>query len=216
MTKFGRLNNTHPHSWSFLDQPLVNGKFFGGESSRGLGGELSWLSPLPWFVELIGSATMAAGECCARSFYGGQDPGVEGIDDLLYTTALKQFFPLGSEVSLLWGLSGQFGPNPTGLGNRTEIYGTDIFLRWRPVDSMNRMAVSLQAELMLRRRQIPRDASFVALVKIFRKNLYVKKKLGIFGARRNGAIRRSWNPIYWGRCVGGGSARARCGRVGRR
>lgn len=34
---FGRLNPSHPHSWNFLDQALVSGKFFGGEGSRGLG-----------------------------------------------------------------------------------------------------------------------------------------------------------------------------------
>lgn len=157
MTQFGRLNPTHPHSWSFLDQPLVNGKFLGGESSRGLGAEVSWLSPLPWFVELVGSATHATGECCARSFYGGEDLGVEVPGDLLYTTAVKQFFPFGTEISLMWGLSGQFGPNPSGQGNRTEIYGTDIYLRWRPVDSVDRTAVSLQAEAMVRRRQVPGD-----------------------------------------------------------
>ena len=31
LTRFGRLNSTHPHAWDFTDQPLVNGRFFGGE-----------------------------------------------------------------------------------------------------------------------------------------------------------------------------------------
>ena len=155
LTRFGRLNPTHPHSWKFVDQPLVLGKFFGPEGSRGLGAELGWLVPLPWFAELIGSATMADGACCARSFFGGRDLGVEGPQDLLYTVALKQFFPLGPSWSLLWGLSGQFGPNPSGPHNRTEIYGTDLYLRLRPVTSPVRASLSLQAEAMLRRRQIP-------------------------------------------------------------
>src|SRR5690606_29631704 len=57
-TRFGRINATHPHQWSFVDQPLIIGKFFGSEGSRGLGAELSWLAPLPWYVELVGSVTM--------------------------------------------------------------------------------------------------------------------------------------------------------------
>ena len=158
LTRFGRINATHPHAWDFLDQPLVSGKFFGSESSRGLGAELSWLAPLPWFVEVIASATDPTGECCARSFFGAQDPGIDAPEELLATTALKQVFPLGEDVSLMWGVSAQFGPNPTGQGNRTEIYGTDLYLRWRPVDNPGRMSLSLQVEAMVRQRQVPGDS----------------------------------------------------------
>lgn len=157
LTQFGRLNATHPHSWSFVDQPIVNGKFFGSEGSRGLGTELSWLSPLPWYVDVIGAVTMADGECCARSFYGGDNLGVRTPADLLYTTRVEQFFPLSDTLSLLWGISAQFGPNSTGLGNRSEIYGTDLYLRYRPLQSTSRMALSLQLEGMLRTRQVPDD-----------------------------------------------------------
>jgi len=155
LTKMGRLNPTHPHSWHFVDQPLVNGKFFGGEGSRGLGAEASWLLPLPWFTELIASTTMADGACCARSFYGGQNLGVDGLADLLYTVRLEQFFEITPSFSALFGVSSQFGPNPTGAGNRTEIYGSDLYLRWRPVNNPQRRSVSLQVEAMQRRRQIP-------------------------------------------------------------
>ncbi len=155
LTRFGRLNPTHPHSWSFVDQPITHGKFFGGEGSRGLGAELSWLAPLPWYAEVIGSVNNADGACCARSFYGGQNPGVTDPTDLLYTTALKQFFPLGPDFSLFWGASAQFGPNPTGQGNRTEIYGTDLYLRYRPTQAQGVTHVSWQTEALVRQRQVP-------------------------------------------------------------
>lgn len=157
LTRFGRINTMHPHAWSFADQPLVSGKLFGSEGSRGLGAELSWLSPLPWYAELMLSAGDAAGECCARSFFGAEDLGVRAVDDLLYTAALKQCFPFGADWSLAWGLSGQFGPNATGNANRTAIYGTDLYLRYRPVGSTSRTAVSLTVEAMLRSRQVPDD-----------------------------------------------------------
>ncbi len=158
LTRFGRINPTHPHTWSFVDQPLVVGKFLGSEGSRGLGLELSWLAPLPWYVEVVGSMTDAAGECCARSFLGGRDLGIEGIDDFLYTLAIKQFFPFGRNWSLMWGLSGQFGPNSSGQGNRTEIYATDLYLRYRPVGSPERVHLSLTLEGMYRVRQVPDDS----------------------------------------------------------
>jgi len=158
LTPFGRINATHPHSWSFLDQPLVIGKFLGPDGSRGIGAEVSWLAPLPWYVELVGDMTDAAGDCCARSFLGGDDLAIRGVRDFLYTVAVKQFFPFGPAWSLSWGLSGQFGPNATGPGNRTEIYGTDLYLRYKPVGSPEQASLSLQTEGLLRVRQVPGDS----------------------------------------------------------
>ncbi len=155
LTRFGRINATHPHSWNFADQPITNGKFFGGEGSRGLGAELSWLAPTPWFAELVVSANEAVGVCCARTFYGSDDLGINGIEDFLYTAALKQFFPFNDDLSLLLGLSGQFGPNSSGNGNRSELYGYDLYLRYRPVDSELRRSLTLQSEGMFRSRQYP-------------------------------------------------------------
>ena len=156
LTRMGRLNATHPHSWSFVDQPIVNGTLLGSEGSRGSGVELSWLSPLPWYAELIGSATDAGGECCAKSFLGANDLGVNSISDFVYTVGLRQFFDLSSDLGLAWGMTTQQGPNSTGNGNRTEIYLTDLYLRYRPVGHPQRMALSWTFEGMLRRRQIPR------------------------------------------------------------
>ncbi|MCB9542976.1 MAG: zinc-regulated TonB-dependent outer membrane receptor, partial [Myxococcales bacterium] len=157
LTRFGRHNATHPHAWHFADQPLVNGKFFGGEGSRGLGVELSWLSPLPWYVELVASATHATGECCARSFHGGDALPIETPADLLYTTAIKQFFALGPALSLAWGLSAQLGPNSTGQGNRTEIYGTDLYLHFRRPTDPDRASLALLVEALYRTREVPFD-----------------------------------------------------------
>lgn len=157
LTRFGRLNATHPHAWHFVDQPFALGRVFGGEGNRGLGVEISWLSPLPWYVELVASATDAAGEATARSFFGGQDLGVETPLDLQYTTAVKQFFALSDNWSLFWGLSAAFGPNPTGRANRSEVYGTDIYLKWRPITYQSYEEVSFQSEWLYRRRQVPED-----------------------------------------------------------
>ncbi|MBC7542749.1 MAG: zinc-regulated TonB-dependent outer membrane receptor [Candidatus Sericytochromatia bacterium] len=155
LTRFGRLNATHPHAWDFADQPLVNGKFFGGEGNRGLGTEVSWLSPLPWYLELAGSLTDATGAATARSFYGSQNLGVNGVGDLELCTLIKQFFPLSEDLSVAWGMSGAFGPNPTGRSNRSEIYGTDLYIKYRPISGENVSIVSLTTEAMVRRRQVP-------------------------------------------------------------
>lgn len=155
LTRFGRINATHPHAWDFADQPLAIGRVFGAEGSRGLGAELSWLLPLPWSVEWAVSASGAAGAGTNRSFYGGDDLGVRGPADLLYISALKQFFELSSDWSALWGLSGAFGPNSSGRANRTEVYGTDFFLKYRPIRTASTSEVRWQTELVHRRRQVP-------------------------------------------------------------
>lgn len=157
LTRFGRVNPTHPHAWDFADQPLAIGRVFGGEGNRGLGAEVSVLLPLPWYVELVGSATGAAGEATARSFYGAQDLGVDSPLDFQYTAAIKQFFPLSDDWSLAWGLSYAGGPNPTGRTNRSEVFGTDLYLKLRPVRSSRGTMVALQTEWLYRRRQVPGD-----------------------------------------------------------
>ncbi len=157
LTRFGRLNATHPHAWDFVDQPLAIGRVFGGEGNRGLGAELSWLSPLPWYVELLGSVTEAGGEGTARSFFGGEDPGVEKPTDFQVTFAAKQFFELSDDWSLMWGLSYAGGPNSSGHDNRSEVYGTDLYLKYRPITTGSHTIVTLQAEWLYRRRQVPGD-----------------------------------------------------------
>ena len=155
ITRFGRINTIHPHAWDFVDQPFALGRVFGGEGNRGLGTELSWLSPLPWYVELVGSVTDASGEGTARSFYGADDLGVHSPFDLQYTAGLKQFFPLGDDWSLAWGLSGASGPNPLGRDNRSEVYGTDLYLKWRPISFQSEQFVALHTEWFYRRRKVP-------------------------------------------------------------
>jgi hypothetical protein len=157
LTRFGRINNTHPHAWHFVDQPFAIGRVFGGEGNRGLGLEASWLAPLPWYTELVLSATDAGGEATARSFLGASGFEPASVLDLQLTSALKQFFELTPEWSLLAGVSVANGPNNTGHDNRTDVYGVDLFLRYRPTAGEDPTVLSLQTEWLYRRRQVPGD-----------------------------------------------------------
>lgn len=157
LTRFGRINPTHPHTWEFVDAPFILGKFMGGEGNRGLGAEVSWLTPLPWYGELILSETEAQGEATARSFYGPTDLGVRSPADVQTTAAFQQFFPLSRDFALNWGLSAATGPNPTGRANRSDLFGTDLYLKYRPLEGGSPTIVSWTTELMARRRQVPND-----------------------------------------------------------
>ncbi|XXF81624.1 zinc-regulated TonB-dependent outer membrane receptor [Myxococcaceae bacterium GXIMD 01537] len=157
LTRFGRINSTHPHTWDFVDQPFAIGRVFGGEGNRGLGTELSWLTPLPWYVEAVGSITDPVGASTARSFFGSEDLRILSPLDLQLTGALKQFFPLSDDWSLMWGLSTAIGPNPSGYRNYTNIFGTDVYLKYRPITGASNTSLALQAEVFYRRRQVPDD-----------------------------------------------------------
>lgn len=155
--RFGKLNATHLHAWHFLDQPLVNGKFLGSEGARGLGAEISWLAPTPFYLEFVGAVSHPEGSCCARSFDGDDHEEIRKFGDFLYLAAAKSTFAFGPSWSLSWGASALMGPNTSGPGNRSAIWGSDLYLRFKPVNSTRESAFSLQAEFMHRRRQAPDD-----------------------------------------------------------
>ena len=49
---FGRINPQHPHVWDFVDAPVVVGRLLGPDGLRGVGAQLAWLMPLPWYSQL--------------------------------------------------------------------------------------------------------------------------------------------------------------------
>ena len=100
---------------------------------------------------------MAGGASTALSFFGADDLGAKTPVDMQTTVAIKQFYPLGADHSLFWGLSWAGGPNPTGRSNRTEVYGSDLYYKWRPVSRGGVAEVSLEAEVFWRRQQVPGD-----------------------------------------------------------
>src|SRR5687768_7724352 len=51
--EFGRQNPLHPHSWAFVDQPVVLTRMFGPDGLRGQGARISWLLPTPWYAEAM-------------------------------------------------------------------------------------------------------------------------------------------------------------------
>ena len=163
-TEFGRLNATHPHTWTFVDQPLVNSRMFGGDGLRNPGARLSWLLPTPFYSELFFTVQNSQGET-AHSFRndnGGaplfgrlatQRP-VTSFGDMLFTPRYAVSFDLTDNQVLLAGASAAFGPNGSGPHAGTQIYGVDWFWKWKsPHHHGGFPFVSWQTEAMLRRYQ---------------------------------------------------------------
>jgi hypothetical protein len=144
-TEFGRMNPRHPHQWHWQDQPVINTRLFGPDGMRGPGMRLGWLLPVSWFSELHLGAQNANGETMASFLaneefsderaIGGRpfvDRSVDALEDMVYLLRLDNSLDLADEVAAKVGLSGLFGPNSTGDGGETLIYGADLVVKWRP------------------------------------------------------------------------------------
>jgi hypothetical protein len=163
-TEFGRINPQHPHQWDWQDQPFVLTRFFGADGLRGPGVRAGWLTPLPWFSEVHVGVQNAKGETMTSFLasdevfeerpVGGRpfaDPGVRRGDDLLYLARWVNGVDLSDTVSAQLGFSGVFGPNATGGDGRTNVYGSDLVVKWRPLATDRGWPfVKFQAELLYR------------------------------------------------------------------
>jgi hypothetical protein len=174
MTDFGRINTRHPHAWGFVDSPLVTARFLGPDGLRNPGARLSWLTPLPFYSELMLTVQNSHGENAASFRSGGHshgadedeedlpfgyrhpdnDRGVRGVGDMLFVPRWVSSFDLTDSQTLVLGVSAAFGPNASGQNGdtRTEIYGADVYWKWKsPKHHRGFPFVSLQAEALLQR-----------------------------------------------------------------
>jgi hypothetical protein len=164
---FGRQNPQHPHTWSFVDQPLILGRAFGPDGLRGIGTQLSWLAPTPFYTEAFLSIFDGQGgtafsfrnpgepDAAGVNRYAGRatlDRTLRGAQDLLIVPRVATSFELSDTQTLLAGVSAAFGPNDTGAHARTEVYGVDLFWKWKPANATQGFPyLSWQTEALYRR-----------------------------------------------------------------
>jgi hypothetical protein len=161
---FGRLNPTHPHTWEFVDTPLVNGLFLGPDGLRGVGAQGSWTLPLPWYSQLVFASQNGRGET-GFSFRNPGDNGMffdrittdreaRGLQDFVWIPRFENSFNLSDTQTVLAGVSGAFGSNETGANSRTQIYGADLLYKWKSAHAEGGFPfVKWQTEFMYRRFQ---------------------------------------------------------------
>jgi hypothetical protein len=143
---FGRQNPQHPHQWAFVDAPIILTRAFGPDGLRSIGAQLSWLAPTPFYTEASLGILDGQGETAfsfrnpgedvmgANRFHGRltTDRNLRGLGDLVYAPRIASSFDLTPQQTLVAGFSGAFGPNETGAGMRTQIYGVDLYWKWKP------------------------------------------------------------------------------------
>ena len=164
---FGRQNSQHPHTWAFVDEPIILTRAFGPDGLRSIGAQLSWLAPTPFYTELCLGVMDGQG----GTAFGFRNPGemdllgvnrihgratfdrvLAGPQDLLYVPRISSSFDLNDTQTLVAGVSGAFGPNETGSASRTEIYGADIYWKWKSANANEGFPfVSWQTEALYQR-----------------------------------------------------------------
>jgi hypothetical protein len=166
---FGRINPTHPHTWDFVDAPLVHGRLLGPDGLRGVGLQVAWVAPLPWYSQLLlavqngegGTAYSFRNPGEAGTFYGRKTIGrsISGFSDLLFAPRWENSFDLTPTQTLLIGASAAIGANDTGESSRTRIYGADLYYKWKPENAAGGWPfVKWQSEVMFRRFDAGRGA----------------------------------------------------------
>ncbi len=140
-SEFGRQNAQHPHTWSFVDQPIVLNRLFGPEGLRSQGARISWLAPTPFYTEFmlavvnsIGGTTWSFRSPESSEIHGGQvfEDSLTRAGDMLIVPRLSTSFDLTGNQTVVVGVSGAFGPNNSATQSRTAVYGADLYYKWKP------------------------------------------------------------------------------------
>ncbi len=138
--EFGRQNAQHPHAWSFVDQPLVLNRMFGPDGLRSQGARISWLAPTSWYSEATLSVLNSAGGTTfsfrspeSSELHGGVpvERGVRALEDFLVVPRIATSVDLTTTQTLVLGTSAAFGPNNSGPRARTQVYGADLYWKWK-------------------------------------------------------------------------------------
>jgi hypothetical protein len=161
---FGRQNPQHPHQWAFVDDPIILTRTFGPEGLRSVGGQGSWLAPTPFFTEVsLGILDGQGGT--AFSFRNPGEADTNGVSrihgratfdrtlntpgNLVFAPRIASSFDLTDQQTLVAGVSGAFGPNETGPSEHTEIYGADLYWKWKAANAHEGFPfVSVQSEVL--------------------------------------------------------------------
>ncbi len=141
LTPFGVINGVHAHEWDFQSQPIILSRLFGEDGHRGVGFQAKLDLPTPWKSHLILGFQNARGETQASFLandevyeerpiggYAFREGEVNGLSRLVYFARFANVFALGGGHMLQLGASAMFGPNPTGSGARTIVWGADATL----------------------------------------------------------------------------------------
>jgi hypothetical protein len=140
--RFGLLNELHLHDRPQPDSPAVLTRFFGEEGLTEDGLEVSWVAPLPVYLQAI-----------VGVFNGDNEEafGYGSLRDPLLSARLRTFFELGPAGAIQLGASGLYGR--TTDGGRASYVGLDAKYKYTPAGWRHAL-VTAGGELIFAHRKV--------------------------------------------------------------
>ncbi len=140
--RFGVLSHLHREALPQPDSPQVLLRFLGEEQFRENGAELSWVAPLPFFLELVGGV------------FDGDNETAFGRGSLKYPLVngrVRSFFELGDFGAIQLGASIANGQTPDRLSS--QLIGLDAKYKYKP-EGWQRALFTLGGEYLYSIRQV--------------------------------------------------------------
>jgi hypothetical protein len=158
LSDFGYLNNTHHHSWSFSDMPLVYESFLGSHGINEIGLQAQWVAPTSNYL-MLGTEILQGKN---KQMFGidtigdVENPIAKGVDSpSLFLSYVKASVDIGS-TTVLGGLSYAKGVSridhssdekPSVFSGDSKLYGVDLLVK-HYFDSYSYL--SWQSEVLMR------------------------------------------------------------------
>lgn len=151
---FGKVNTLHSHVIPWTDRPLVTDNLLNGDDGIADAGlSVARLIPNPWvFLEATGQVFRGdSGEVFVSSTRS----------DLSYVGHLRGYHDLSESTNLDLGFSYAHGHNSSGVNVpndsslTTDLYGTDVTVRWRPLQRSIYHSFIGRSEFVVSRRDQP-------------------------------------------------------------
>lgn len=146
-SSFGVVNTLHNHNLPWIDRPLVTDSLVGGEdgiSDAGL--SINRILPAPRGIYLDATAQIFRGDS-GDVFTSSQRNNASTVGHL------RAYHDLSDSTNLDVGFSYARGHNDLGSAYRTELFGTDITLRWKPLKRAIYHSFLTRTELIWSRRE---------------------------------------------------------------
>lgn len=151
---FTKVNQLHPHAFSFVEFPMMIKNYFGDEGlfMEGISG--SWLVPNPWdfYQELnVEVGRTLSGPTLANG----------NKNNLLVIAHLKNFFDLTDNSTFELGFSGLSGPSgPDSLDHQVTMAGADFTFKWKPIQFNTYQSFTWQNEIMTTKAKLADDSNY--------------------------------------------------------
>ena len=151
--KFGRINQIHTHAQNFVTLPIVAAEFL-GQHLNPTSIEADFLIPVPWYMEL---SALGGSPDVETPTFATDEANANNLAYLLYVFHLANFFEVSDSLGINLGASFATGSNASGPDERSNLYGADLYAKYRPLRQSAYTEFRLQSEFMWRQADTPEE-----------------------------------------------------------